>query len=86
VTERWKLVLDESAFRFFVSRPAAERTALLRALEKLLEAPRSDSDYQTRDSTGRELQVRASKPFLITYWHDEFAKELRIVDLERVQF
>jgi hypothetical protein len=34
--------------------------------------------------SGRQLSVRAFRPFLITYWLDAFVKEIRVVDIERV--
>jgi hypothetical protein len=86
VNSRWKLVLDEAAFQFFVSRPAAERRNLFRAFEELRENPHREADYEAKDSAGRALNVWACKPFLITWWRDEFVTEIRIVDIERVHF
>jgi hypothetical protein len=54
---RWKVVLDEAAFQFFVSRTAVDRRNLLRIFEQLRENPQRQAAYKTNDSTGRPLTV-----------------------------
>lgn len=82
----WKLVLDEAAFHFFVSQRPPERRQLFALFQQLRQDPQRGSDYHTKDSTGRPLNVWARKPFLITFWIDSFVREVRVVDIERVAF
>ena len=82
----WKLVMDEDAFRFFISCTARQRRVLLGAFSQLTENPDRTGDYGVRDSTGRELAVVARNPFLITYWLDDSVNEIRGVDIENVRF
>jgi hypothetical protein len=84
--EAWKLVLDETAFQHFLSSRATARRRLLSAFEELRANPQRRPDYQANDATGRTLSVWASRPFLITYWLDSFVLEIRIVDIQLVQF
>jgi hypothetical protein len=82
----WKLVLDEDAFQFVISKPAAQRRKLLDLLEHLRQNPRRSPDYQSQDVTGRTLFVWATRPFLITYWLDAYVSEVRIVNIQAVRF
>ena len=82
----WNYVLDEAVFHFFISRPASERRRLMAAFEELRAEPNRDGDYTIKDAAGRSLTVLAFRPFLITYWLDAFVSEIRIVDVQRIQF
>ncbi|MCX6892041.1 MAG: hypothetical protein WCL11_01825 [Verrucomicrobiota bacterium] len=82
----WKIVMDESAFQFFVSSRAAERRKLLSAFDELRADPQRQADYHTKDPTGRVLSVWGNRPFLIVYWLDAFVSEIRILDIQRVRF
>jgi len=82
----WKLVLDEAAFQYFVSIPPGERRKLLLAFDQLRTDPNRHPDYLSKDSTGRALNVFASRPFLITYWLDAFVSEVRVVNIQKIWF
>jgi hypothetical protein len=75
----WKFVLDEQAFAFFRAARGAERQALIRAFEELRTHPTTEGVWQSRDDHGRDVEVGAFGKFLIHYWDDFPAKELRIV-------
>jgi hypothetical protein len=83
--ELWTLVLAEPAFHFFNSLRAVDRRKALHAFEQLKRNPHRQHDFETRDSTGRPLSVVAVKPFLITYWLDDFVLEVRVVNIQRVR-
>lgn len=82
----WNYVLDEAVFHFFLSQSAAERRRLVAAFDELRGNPNRDGDYFVKDAAGRTLTVYACRPFLITYWLDAFVSEVRIVDVQRIQF
>jgi hypothetical protein len=82
----WTYVLDEAAFHFFISRSAAERRKLAAAFEQLRANPRREADYFCNDATGRTLSVCGFRPFLVTFWLDEFVSEIRIVNVQWIRF
>ena len=79
----WKYVLDEQAFDFFRTVRGSDRDALLREFDELRAHPASEGVWQSRDDHGREVEVGVFGKFLIHYWDDFFAKELRIVRIIR---
>jgi len=82
----WKLVLDEEAFQRLLSAPSTERRRVLALLEELRRNPYRRTDYRAKDDTGRDLSVLAVRPFMVTYWRDELAAELRVVNIQRVRY
>jgi hypothetical protein len=82
--EPWKLVLGEPAFQFFNGLRTAERRKVLGAFEELKRDPRRKEDFEIKDVTGRSLSLLGVRPFLITYWLDDFVLEVRVVDIQRV--
>lgn len=84
--DSWTYVLDEVAFHFFISQSAMERRKLAAAFERLRADPHRDADYSCNDATGRTLSVCGFRPFLVTFWLDEFVSEIRIVNIQRIPF
>jgi hypothetical protein len=82
----WTYVLDEAAFHFFLSRSAVERRKLAAAFEQLRANPHREADYFCKDATGRTLNVCGFRPFLVTFWRDEFVSEIRIVNIQWIRF
>lgn len=77
----WKFVLDEQAFAVFCAARGADRQTLLRAFAQLRDHPHTEGVWRSRDDHGRDVQVAAVGKFLVHYWDDFPAKELRIVRL-----
>lgn len=84
MSEPWQLVFDEVSFRMFLARRLPERRVLLAAFDSLKSDPYQRPDFDIEDIFGRQLSIRAFRPFLITYWLDASVKEVRVVDIERV--
>lgn len=84
MSEQWQLVFDEVPFRMFLARRLPERRVLLTAFDSLKADPYQRPDFDMEDISGRQLSIRAFRPFLITYWLDASVKEVRVVDIERV--
>ena len=84
MNDAWRLVLDEDAFQFVLTRRARERQVLFKALESLRADPYQPPDFELADRTGRTLSVRRARPFLLTYWLDASITEIRIVNVELV--
>ena len=83
--EAWKLVLDEGALHVLLSCRFADRRKLLTSLQNLKQNPYQSGDFVEHDDTGRPLDVKVFGAFLITYWRDNFVKERRVVEIERVR-
>jgi hypothetical protein len=84
VTEGWQFVLNESSVGFLLNCRLRQREALLKILQELLENPCQPGDYEARDSTGRPVQIKLAGGCFITYWLDNYVKELRVIKIERV--
>lgn len=84
MNDDWRLVFDEDAFQFVLTRRLRERLLLFKTLDSLRTDPYQVGDFELADSTGRELFVRRARPFLVTYWLDALVKEVRVVNIELV--
>lgn len=82
----WKVVFDEAAFEFFLGLKLRERHILLKAFATLKSNPYERPDFNSSDTTGRPLNVRGFRPFLITYWLDHAVKEVRVLEIQRIVF
>ena len=61
-----------------------ERKALLDCFGRLAGNPFMESDWTMDDSTGRTHYRLVIGRYLMTYWSDHAAREVRIVKLERI--
>ena len=82
---QWRLVFDEEAFEYLLSRRARERNLLIGFLTKLKADPYQEPEYTINDDTGRPLQVKTFRPYLITYWLDHSVLEVRVLEIERIR-
>lgn len=80
-----KLVLDEHVMRFALAASAAQRKKFIAQLEFLQNHCFEPPDFREQDRSGRWLNIRALRPFMITYWFDGAVNELRIVDVAVVR-
>ena len=65
MNDDWRLVFDEDAFQFVLTRRLRERLLLFKTLDSLRTDPYQVGDFELADSTGRELFVRRARPFLV---------------------
>ena len=61
-----------------------ERRQLLGFFDRLAANPFMESDWTVDDSTGRTHYRLPVGRYLLTYWADHAAREVRIVKLERI--
>ena len=61
-----------------------ERKSLLDLFDRLATNPFTESVWTMDDTTGRTHCRIAVGRFLLTYWADHAAREVRIVKLERI--
>ena len=57
---------------------------LTRLIYQLADDPFRQGDYQSRDHTNRVLENLRLGSYIITYWADDPAKELRILDIHEL--
>ena len=57
---------------------------MLDFFDRLARAPSTKSDWIVRDDTDRSNYQMAVGRFLVTFWTDDSAREIRIVNLDRI--
>jgi len=78
-------VLSEAAAMTFALAARARQRRLAAVLDRLKAAPFRRGDLQERDSQGRENEILVADDWIVTYWPDHAAREMRVVRLERVE-
>jgi hypothetical protein len=76
--------VDDSVVEFFSGRAAREREERLRIFRSLAESPHQRGEWRQRSRSGREYEVKRFGRWLITFWPDDPASELRVVDVKRI--
>jgi hypothetical protein len=77
-------VLSASAWEYFQSLSRKRQQRIARLIHQLAAAPQRLGDYRTMDQTGRPLENIRLERWLITYWEDGAARELRILDINEL--
>ena len=80
----WQFVLNETSVEFLLTCKARQREKLINALQQLAANPGQREDYEGRDSTGRPICLKLIECFFITYWCDNYVKEVRVIRIERI--
>ena len=75
----WKVALDQDAVESLLSYRPTDRRALIRFFDALKSNPLLPGDYEEFDDVGRTIQAKKHNRFLLRYWADHAAKELRIL-------
>lgn len=52
-------------------------------IDSLTTNPLLEGDYQVRDSSDREIQIKIIGPYAITFWSDHPAREIKIIDIRK---
>ena len=84
MTHEHKFVVDESVVEFFLQRTKRERDDLLRIFKSMAASPYQRGEWIQRTSSGRELQVKRIRSWIVRYWLDDPVLEVRIVDVEKI--
>ena len=83
--EAFDLVLSEQVAMTIAMASRAEQRRLTVILDDVKAAPFRPGDLQERDAQGRVHEVLVVGDWLLTYWLDHAARELRVVRLEHVE-
>jgi hypothetical protein len=79
------LVWQEEAALALAGGSPRDQRRILDWVDGLKAHPTRPGDYQERDTAGRVNEVTLVGEWLITYWADHAAREVRIVRLEAVE-
>ena len=83
--QAYEVVLHERAWEALASLGATERRRVLGVLDRLKTDPFRLGDLRERDQTGRPNEVWLVEEWLVTFWSDHNVREIRVVNLERVE-
>jgi hypothetical protein len=84
MTHEHKFVVDESVVEFFLERSKREREELLRIFKAMAASPYQRGEWIQRTNSGRELQVKRFRRWIVRFWLDDPVREIRIVDVEKI--
>lgn len=80
----YDVVMPTSKVAVFNAATKRERKSLLAFFDQLAANPFMESEWTVDDSTGRTHYQCAVSRYLVTFWADHSAREIRIVKLERI--
>ena len=78
----YRLALDLEALHFLFALSPANRSNLIRWLERLKDTPFYVGPTAITDLTGREIQVSKFSHFRVFYWTDHAVKTVQVVKIE----
>ena len=81
----YEIVLHERAWESLAGVSSPEKRRVLAVLDRLKADPFRVGDFREPDATGRPNEVWLVEDWLVTYWNDRAASEIRVLDLERVE-
>jgi hypothetical protein len=84
VKSPYRYTVDDAVLRVFAESKKRHREELLRIFARLATDPFIDGDKTQRDSTGRHCQVKLFGAWSVTYWPEHLAKEVHIIDVQRL--
>jgi len=79
----YEIVLHEEALAMLAGGTRPTQRRLLRLLDDLKTNPFRRGDFQESDADGRLNEVLLVDDWLVTFWSDHAAREMRIVRLEK---
>ena len=79
----YDFAINQSGLLEFQGLSSAEQRVLLGIFTRLAGNPALKGDYSYRDENGRDNEVLDLDGFVVTYWTDHAAKEVRILGVER---
>ena len=80
----YEFVLVGSCARALLAQPRDTRRRTLELLAQLEHYPFREPDFREPGASGRSYSVIVDRDIVVTYWLDDAAKEVRIVQLEWV--
>ena len=81
----YQVVLQPKAWTVLAKTVGRNKRRLLALLEGLQGKPFRAGDFQQQDDTGRWNEVVLMENWLVTYWCDHAVREIRVVNLQKVE-
>ena len=81
----YQVVLQPKAWTVLAKIVGRNKRRLLALLEELQGEPFRAGDFQQQDDTGRWNEVALMENWLVTYWCDHAVREIRVVNLQKVE-
>lgn len=81
----YALVLHEEAARRLVGASRVEQRQVATIFDELKGSPFRKGDLQEQDAQGRENEIMVVGNWLVTFWVDHAAREIRVVRLESAE-
>jgi hypothetical protein len=82
---RYIFVLNEDVFSVFLKVRGKDRQDLVRGFEWAADNPFSKGDEVAKDETGRPVQLKRFGRWVVGFWADHFACEVRIVAVSKLK-
>lgn len=79
----YEIVLHEEAWGALAASTRPKQRCLVRLLEELQADPFRAGDFREKDAEGRANEVWLVDDWLVTYWSDHAARQIRVVRLEK---
>lgn len=79
----YKLFLRLEAIEALKTTRRPQRRQISTFIDGLESHPDTTGDYNERDDTDRLIEIKVVGQFVITFWADHAAKEMKVVDIRR---
>jgi hypothetical protein len=80
----YRLTIDSEPFDFFLTLRLEKRRRILDMLKRLKAAPFTKGQWQTTDTSGREIEVSLVVDLCVCHWTDHLGKTVYITRIEKV--
>ncbi|MFT5498946.1 MAG: hypothetical protein ACI9TH_004361 [Kiritimatiellia bacterium] len=80
----YQYALSEAVAEYAFSLDPSDQSTLIELFRALANNPYQPGDFPDYDEVSRSLEVKLFDHWLVTYWSDHSAREVRILDVVRV--
>ena len=85
MTPPFEVVLRRAAVQAATTLTRRQRHQVESFLDLLANAPGQSGDFHELDALGRRHEVKALDDAIVTWWVDHAAREIRVVEIERIE-
>lgn len=82
---KYTVIANQDTLEFLLSCSARDQRKAAKALYDLAENPQQMGDHEEPDAVGRLLQVKRTGPYLVKWWVDDWAREIRVVLVRKLR-
>ena len=85
MTPPFEVVLRRAAAQAATALTRRQRHQVESFLDLLAKSPGQPGDFNEADTLGRHHEVKALDEVIVTWWVDHAAREIRVVEIERIE-